>query len=162
MSFCFKWKEMSKKQDEVTQTEPFVLCVRVRFGGEIKCVELDWNDISMQNFIQKGKLFSFILISCSFLLRIVHFIPKKRKCFSVVIAFNITINKELEPAFVLTDNLNMRIVKNQFANVLRTFHAGSMYYINAELQPTNIKGAIQMVTPAVNKIYLTLFVLTLR
>lgn len=151
---------MKTKEDEVTPTDSSMLCVRVRYGGEIKCIEMNWNEVSMENFIQKGRFIGSVLCSFSLLIDYIIF-NTKTITFLVVIAFNITINKELEPAFVLTDNLHMQIVRSQFTNVLRTFHAGSMYYINAELQPTNIKGASQMVTPAVKRIYLILFELTL-
>lgn len=67
----------------------------------------------------------------------------------VISTFDVKIQPELEPVWVLTDNLNMPISKNQFENVLKTFHAGSMFFINADLQPTNIKGAVQIVTPMV-------------
>lgn len=69
--------------------------------------------------------------------------------FLVISQFNVNIDKELAPVLILTDNLGMQVPKNQFVNVLRTFHSGSMFYLNAELQPTNIKGATQIVTPMV-------------
>lgn len=65
--------------------------------------------------------------------------------------FSIIIKPDLQPVLVLTDNLNMPVPQSQFENVLKTFHAGSMFYLNAEMQPTNIKGATQMVTPMVFK-----------
>lgn len=65
-------------------------------------------------------------------------------------AFDVKIQKEFDPVLVLTDNLNMPVTRDQFSNIVKTFHAGSMFYLNAELQPTNIKGACQMVTPIVS------------
>lgn len=67
----------------------------------------------------------------------------------MVSTFQVKIQPELEPIWILTDNLNMPISKNQFENVLKTFHSGNMFFINADLQPTNIKGALQIVTPMV-------------
>lgn len=65
-------------------------------------------------------------------------------------AFNVKVQKEFDPVLVLTDNLNMPVKRDQFSNIVKTFHAGSMFYLNAEFQPTNIKGACVMVTPMVN------------
>lgn len=67
----------------------------------------------------------------------------------MISAFNVAIKKEFDPKLVLTDNLNMTVSLKQFENVVKTFHAGSTYYLNAEFHPTNIKGATQMVTPMV-------------
>lgn len=67
----------------------------------------------------------------------------------MVASFKIKIPTELEPVWVLTDNLNMCITQDQFENVVKTFHCGSMFFIKADLQPTNIKGAVKMITPMV-------------
>lgn len=43
---------------------------------------------------------------------------------------------------------------DKFETIARAHHKGSSYFINVSLEPTDIKGAIKMVTPAVNILFL--------
>lgn len=72
-------------------------------------------------------------------------------------AFKIATNPDLEPVCVFSDNLNMVISTSQFENIIRTFHKGSNFFVNVQIQCCNIRAAETMVTPMVCKFSLRLF-----
>lgn len=55
--------ENNLNNNQVQKVHPFQLpsklCVRVRFNGEIKCLELDWDKIDAENFTKQCKFCSF-------------------------------------------------------------------------------------------------------
>lgn len=63
--------------------------------------------------------------------------------------FGLVADPDLRPILSLTDNLNAPIPTKNFEVILRTFHKGSLYFVDFKLESTDIKGALQMVTPTV-------------
>lgn len=117
-------------------------CVRAKFGEEIKCIVLSEEKINAEEFSKAG-MFKPEKTS-DFRFKIYYFF-----IILVIEAFKIKVDHDLMPEMLLSDNLNTPIPEKDFATILKTFHKGSLFFVNVRIEASDIKGAIQMVTPSV-------------
>lgn len=69
---------------------------------------------------------------------------------SVANIFGLKFGADVYSSLILTDNLGFPIPRNLLADVIKSFHNGSMFYVNVEYQISDMRrGHIEIVTPTV-------------
>lgn len=73
------------------------------------------------------------------------------KLISVANIFGIKFNDVSYSVLILTDNLGFPIPEHMLAEIVKTFHNGSMFYINVEYQiSSSLQGNLSLVTESVS------------
>lgn len=63
--------------------------------------------------------------------------------------FDVKITDGASDILILTDNIDTPIVVNEFEDIIKTYHRGSMFYVNVQYESTNVNRSLAVVTPMV-------------
>lgn len=137
-----------KKRDFVIMDSPEIPCYfRVKFGNEIKFIDLPWNDLSFANFKEKCKYYRrlfFLMLT----LKLCCYCSQKI-FISVVSEFNVQLIDGSDANLKVTDNLGANISRETFSDIIKTFYNGSMFTVNVSYDWKVMRDSFQLVTPLV-------------
>lgn len=121
--------------------------VKVKFQNEIKIIELPWENFSFDSFKDACKL--NLRFEQSSRLHIKNCYQQVYSFTLVIAEFNVKITDGSNTVLILTDNLGAPIAVNKFNNIVKTFHRGSMFYINVQYESAFANSTTAVVTPMV-------------
>lgn len=118
--------------------------VRVMCQGKLMFVQFSDNELNSKSFPEKGKFLSLVS-KFKTLFLLMYF-----KLISVANIFGIKFDAVPYSGLILTDNLGFPIPKHMFTEIVKTYHNGSMFYVNVEYQiSSSLQGNLFLVTESV-------------